>query len=434
MNKIEKAYQNFFTENNIDNGSNFLIAVSGGADSMVSLALAQSLKLNVEVAHVNYQLRAQESDLETELIIKYCKEYKIELHVLNKDCSAYAKNNKLSIQEAARNIRYTHFEELIAKHHFDYVITGHHLEDSIETFFLNAIRGSGIKGLSGIPKVRDKYIRPLLTTSKNEILEYIKEHSIPFLNDSSNSSLKYDRNFLRNKITPLLKSRFKNFNTSLNSTINIVDSENKLIQQLVAEKLAPLISNNKGSIHLENDNSIDSTIWYHYLKNFGFNSAQVDDIVKKKHQSGKKFFSELYVLYIDRNRWIIDKQTTPSTDTYLLSSKLISNAPFLIEAKKIKVTFDIKANRNTAYLDLDLLTFPLTIRKWTKGDFFIPFGMTNKKKVSDFLIDNKVSQSQKKQTWVMLNKKEIIWVIGYRISDLYKKSGQTKDCLHLRLL
>ena len=433
MNKLENTYQNFFNENNIGSSSKFLIAVSGGADSMASLAVTQSLNLKVEVAHVNYQLRAQESDQETALIIQYCKKHKIELHILKRDCSQFAKKNKLSIQESARNIRYSYFEELITKFHFDYVITGHHLEDTIETFFLNAIRGSGIKGLSGIPKIRDKYIRPLLNTSKDEVLEYIKEYNIPYLNDSSNSSLKYDRNFLRNKVTPLLRSRFKNFNASLNATINIIEKENKLIQQLVAEKLTPFISSNKGSIHLENDASIGSNIWYHYLKNFGFNSAQVDDIVINKHQSGRKFFSEEYVLYIDRNKWVLEKQKTQSNDEYQLSSKLISNAPFHINANKIIVKSDLKAAKNTAYLDFDLLTFPLTIRKWTKGDYFIPFGMTNKKKISDFLIDNKVSQSEKGQTWVMLNKNEIIWLIGYRISDLYKISNQTKNCLHLKL-
>ena len=433
MNNLEKKYRTFFTENNIENSSNFLIAVSGGADSMASLAVVQSLKLTISVAHVNYKLRDQESEQETAMIIQYCKKHKIELHVLKKDCNDYAKENKLSIQEAARNIRYAYFEELIAKHNFNYVITGHHLEDSIETFFLNAIRGSGIKGLSGIPKIRDKYIRPLLNTPKDEILDYIKEYSIPYLNDSSNSSLKYDRNFLRNKVTPLLRSRFKNFNSSLNTTINIIEKENKLIQELVAEKLAPFISTTNGIIHLENNGSINSHVWYHYLKNFGFNSTQVADLVQNTHQSGKKFFSSNFILYVDRGKWVLEEKKTQSNHEYLLSSKLISNAPFPINATKTKTTLDLEIDNNIAYLDFDLLTFPITIRKWKNGDSFIPIGMTNKKKVSDFLIDKKVPQSEKDQTWVMLNKNEIIWVIGHRISNSYKISQLTENCLQLRL-
>ncbi|MDG2370202.1 MAG: tRNA lysidine(34) synthetase TilS [Flavobacteriales bacterium] len=433
MNKIEKSYHNFFNENNIDINSKFLIAVSAGADSMACLAIAQNLNLKIEVAHVNFLLRGLESDNETILLRKYCEKHKIKIHVLKKDCNAYSISNKLSVQESARNIRYSFFEEIVSKHEIDYVITGHHSEDTIETFFINAIRGTGIKGLSGIPKVRGIYIRPLLDTSKKEIQTYISENDIPYLDDSSNASLKYDRNFLRNKITPLLKERFKNFNTSLKSTISIIESENKLLHQLVSEKLAPFISYKKESIHIENVENISSKIWYHFLKNFGFNAPQVDDIVNHNHQSGKKFSAPNHTLFVDRNKWIIHENKINVNQEYLIFSNLISETPFLIEAIKIKVPSKILEDRINAYLDYNLLSFPLKIRKWKKGDFFIPLGMENKKKVSDFLIDNKIPQSEKDEIWVLTNKGEIIWLMGYRISDSYKISDKTKHCLHLRI-
>ena len=433
MNKTEKSYHNFFAKNKIDINSKFLIAVSGGSDSMACLAIAQNLNLKIEVAHVNFLLRGLESDNETILVSKYCQKHEIKLHVLKKDCNDYSLSKKLSVQESARNIRYSFFEEIVSKHEIDYVITGHHIEDSVETFFINAIRGTGIKGLAGIPKIRDIYIRPLLDTSKKEIQTYVSENNIPFLDDSSNSSLKYDRNFLRNKITPLLRERFNNFDASLNSTLSIIASENKLLQQLISEKLAPFISYNNESIHLKNSENVSSKIWYHFLKKFGFNAAQVDDIVNNNHQCGKKFSTPKHTLFIDRNKWIIRENKIKANQEYLISSNLISETPFIVELMKIKVPSKIKSARNNAYLDYNLLSFPLKIRKWEKGDFFIPLGMKNKKKVSDFLIDNKIPQSEKDEIWVLTNNNEIIWLMGYRISDPYKISEKTKNCLHLRI-
>ena len=236
MKSIDQTYHTFFKKYAIDKDSKFLVATSGGVDSMTALFIAKKQGLNVCAAHVNYALRAEESDSETKLITKFCKQHQIPHFVLHENADQFAKKNQLSIQEAARKIRYNYFNALIVEHEFNYVVTAHHKEDNIETFLLNAIRGSGTKGLSGIPSQRAHFIRPFLTTSKKEIIDFATENNIPFSIDSSNLDSKYDRNFIRNQIAPLLKERFPSFSSGFELTIENINSERVLLDQLIQEK------------------------------------------------------------------------------------------------------------------------------------------------------------------------------------------------------
>lgn len=432
IDNIEKSFHSFFLRNNIPTDAKFLIAVSGGVDSMTCLALALKLNLKIAVAHVNFQLRAQEGDAETQLVTQFCKKNKIPIYVLKKDTKKYATTNKLSIQQAARAIRYDFFKKLTLENAINYVITGHHKQDNIETFFINSIRGSGSSGLGAIPNEREQFIRPLLDTSKNTIYDYAAKNGIPFSEDSSNLSSKYDRNFLRNEIIPQLENRFPNFNKGVNNTIATIKKDYELLQQLVNEKTAPFIKEFDACIYVA-ENKLGSEIWYQHLKHYGFNYAQINSLVNLKDHTGKKFIAKDYILYVDRAQWIITSKKNSHEAHHVFSADFQTTAPITISGALIEPPESLKVASTVALLDFDLLSFPLIIRKWVPGDYFFPIGLNKKKKLSDFFIDNKFSPIEKENTWVLENNKEIIWVIGARISDNYKINSNTKKCLKLSL-
>lgn len=432
MSAIENTYQTFFKKHAINKQSKFLIAVSGGVDSMTALAIAKEQGLNVCAAHVNYSLRAKESEKETALVQKYCNKHKINCFIIHENAENYANKHQLSIQEAAREIRYCFFDKLIFEHHFDYVVTAHQKEDNIETFFLNAIRGSGTTGLSGIPTKRKNYIRPFLLTPKKEMITYAKQNNIPYLNDSSNLDSKYDRNFIRNNITPLLEKRFPNFLAGMELTLENISSENQLLKSLINEHLAPFLEHKNDVIYITPPEHLELEIWYQFLKPYGFNHSQVCSLVNKEHQTGKKFISSSYELFIDRGKWIVQKKQVYNDQLYFINENLSCNAPFNLKAVKTTIPDSFSKNNNSAYLDIDKLVFPLKIRRWEKGDFFTPIGMKNKKKISDFLIDEKIPLNQKENTWIVESDNEIIWVVKHRISEQYKITSTSKCCLILK--
>ena len=429
MKSIDQTYHTFFKKYAIDKDSKFLVATSGGVDSMTALFIAKKQGLNVCAAHVNYALRAEESDSETELITKFCKQHQIPHFVLHENADQFAKKNQLSIQEAARKIRYNYFNALVVEHEFNYVVTAHHKEDNIETFLLNAIRGSGTKGLSGIPTVRAHFIRPFLTTSKKEIIDFATENNIPYSIDSSNLDSKYDRNFIRNQIAPLLKERFPSFSSGFELTIENINSERVLLDQLIQEKFKACVSQNGNETIVVPNQKFNQSEWYHFLKNFGFNRSQVSSICTVNHYSGKIFFSDSHELYTDRGRWIIQKKHPSDLSTFSIDKNLFSNAPFPLTVSKSSIPDIFPKKNNLAYIDFDKLNFPLKIRKWQKGDYFIPLGMKNKKKVSDYLIDEKIPLNRKKNTWIVESDNEIVWLINHRISDRFKISEKTNRCL-----
>ena len=433
MKELKNIFIEFLSKNNIDSKSHFLIAVSGGIDSMVCLDIAKNIGLKIGVAHVNFKLRNKESDLDADLVKDYCKKENIPFHLLEKNAKGHASEKKLSIQEAARNIRYDFFNSIQDEFGYQYVITAHHLQDNIETFLMHLNRSAGLKGLTGIPQLRDNIIRPLLSVAKNNINEYAKNNNIKYRDDNTNKELKYDRNYIRNVILPSFYKQFPDFDINAGSTISLIKEDYSLLMALVQEKINPLVKKKGNSYHIQYNDEISELVWYHYLKTFGFNRSQIKDLVLNNPQSGKKFICKDFTLFVDRNTWIINENQDDDHTVYPLPINSSLDKPLKIICSSINKPSTLTTPIGIAYFDTDKLTFPLQLRKWLPGDRIKPIGMKGSKKVSDLLIDLKTSLPDKKRTYVLISNNEIIWVIGKKISAEFLVDKKTMNCCKISI-
>jgi tRNA(Ile)-lysidine synthase len=427
MNSIEKQYLDFLKNKCISSESKFLIGVSGGMDSMVCLEIARKFSKDISVAHVNYKLRGEESDRDEKIVEDYCKKWGLSFHLLISNI-----NKAKNIQLEARNSRYSFFNEILVSNKLDYIITAHHLNDNVETFLLNTFRGSGINGLTGIPHVRKQIIRPLITISKKEIIDYCTQKNIAFGEDSSNNISNYKRNFLRNDILPLLSKQFPDFFEKTNKTILNLQSDKKLLQLLIEKELNGTVTKNNDGYIIKKNNEVSIHAWYHFFKDFGFNYNQVLKWVKNDQQSGKSIFSEKHELINNREEWLL----YPIVESKNIKIKIGLNEsitkPIKISCVSTVPPKSFSTDRNECFLDLEKLQFPLTINKWERGDHLQPIGMKGSKKISDILIDKKISIHDKRNVLVLKSNNTIVWLIGHIINDNYKVTTKTSRCYKIK--
>ncbi len=399
------------------NNAKLILAVSGGIDSVVLTDLVYKTGFDFMIVHCNFQLRGEESERDEKFVRALQNKYEKEVLVKRFDTKEYASQNKTSIQEAARELRYNWFEELVNGqclpagqagsmvndraekniHHSPltiYIVTAHHANDNIETLLINFFRGTGISGLHGIPSKQGKIIRPLLFAKREEITAYAKENNLQWVEDTSNLSDKYTRNFFRLQLIPAIKEVFPNAEDNLLHNIERLKEVETLYQQAIQQHLKKLIEQKANEIHipvlkLQKSESINTIIW-EIIKEYNFHAAQVEEV--------KKLFNAENGSYI-------------ASDSH---PNLIAS----LDAKQIK--------------------FPLLLRKWKQGDYFYPLGMQNlpagrrgKKKLSKFFIDQKLSKTEKEKVWVIEMNKKILWVIGYRIDDRFKITNNTKEVLRI---
>lgn len=435
-------------ENLLQPNHRILLAVSGGIDSVVLCALFSKANLNFGIAHCNFQLRADESNADELFVEALAEKYNVPFHSTSFETEVFAKKNKLSIQVAARDLRYQWFESIRSQFNYTSIATAHHINDSIETFFINLIRGTGVAGLHGILPKQGNLIRPMLFANKDSIQLFAKENKLKHREDSSNASDKYLRNNIRKKIIPALKA----LNPSIENTIS-KDIEHlrdvEFIYNAAIEKARKRIivtekDNLKISIaQLKKLKPLESYL-FEFLKPFNFNSTTSKEIAAALQlQSGKQFFSESHVLLKDRTHLIIKSKSNlkpkeaPASKEFSIkkSAKLMQMEGFSLHIQLQKVT-ELKAvnkSKSCASIDLQKLQFPLTIRKWKQGDVFQPLGMKGKKKLSDFFVDQKLSLFEKENTWVMLSANTIVWVIGHRVDDRFKITDKTKQIYFVEL-
>ncbi|ULC58511.1 tRNA lysidine(34) synthetase TilS [Flaviramulus sp. BrNp1-15] len=417
--------------------SKLLIAISGGVDSVVLTHLCHDLKLNISLVHCNFNLRGKESDADEEFVLQLADDLDLEVFIESFDTEKYAQDNKRSIQMAARELRYTWFEELAEQLQFDYILTAHHADDNLETFLINFTRGTGLEGLTGIPEVNGKFVRPLLPFSSQDIENYAQENHIKWTDDSSNKSVKYLRNKLRHEVIPILKDinpsllqSFQNTLNNLNDTANIVadsvdDFLNKAIDTIEGNEVKFKVSEFK---KLNNP----KPYLYESLKEFGF--TQWDDIVNLLDaETGKQVFSERYRLIKNREHLLLSKITIDNVKSYTIEEN----------SKRIEMTFGILLfdeadaifgkRTNVIFVDKDKLEYPLTVRKWQEGDVFYPLGMSGKKKLSKYFKDEKLSLLDKENTWLLCSGEAIVWVINRRADNRFKVTESTKQFLKIEL-
>lgn len=438
---MQSAFLQYIDKNKLfSKKSKVILAVSGGIDSMTMASLFASSDYKCAVAHCNFSLRGSESDGDELLVKKMARKYKMPFHSKRFETEKYAKQNGISIQMAARELRYNWFNQLLDETKFDYIAIAHNKNDIAETFFLNLTRGTGLKGLTGIKAKADKIVRPLLFASREDIIAYAKENKIEYREDSSNSSMKYSRNRIRNKVIPELKKINQNFDNSIIETIDILNTSYEILAEDLARKKIhvseflsePFRINIKRLLELEHIHYY----LFEFIREYGFNASQVNDIINSLDmQPGKKFYSDTHLLVKDRDHLIIEDMNDddPVYRIGMYEDFYSKDIDLEISEKSMGKSFRIIKNENIAQLDEEKLDYPLILRKWRHGDKFIPLGMKSYKKLSDFFSDNKLSVIDKKNIWILESDEKIVWVVGMRIDNRFKITDKTKQILTIKI-
>jgi len=419
-----------------------LLAVSGGVDSVVMIHLFKAANFNFAVLHCNFQLRGEESDGDEVFVKALSGECNVPIFVRRFETENYAKNHGISIQMAARELRRNWFDEILKTEQYDKIATAHHLNDSLETVIFNLTKGTGIAGLQGILPNKDYYIRPLLFATREMIHEYAREKKLEWREDSTNTSVKYSRNLIRHHVIPELKKINPNLEFTFTHSMEKIRAAASIYKNFIAKQKVSLLFPENDVIKINKDELLHmiepQVVLFDVLEEYGFNYAQVKDILKIfQGQSGKVFNSKTHQLIIDREELIIKKREVGE-----IAERQIFEHTMEVNLKNGKMTFEIfngidfaiSPDKNEAALDLEKLQFPLLLRAWKPGDAFYPLGMKHKKKVSDFMIDEKIPVNLKKQTLTLFSNKDLVWLVGHRIDERYKITKETRKILRIYIV
>lgn len=446
MSLLNKFHQYILQENLFFPKDKLLLAVSGGVDSTVLCDLCHKAGFDFAIAHCNFQLRGDDSDRDEQFVKGLAAKYNVTFYSKTFDTKKIAAEQKKSIEETARNLRYAWFSELLAPDSPlktpDYILTGHHADDNIETVVMKFFRGTGIKGMRGILPKNGKIIRPLLFARRKEIEEYALQNQLEFVTDHTNLEEAYTRNFFRNRVLPMVREFFPEAEQNiLNNTERFVEME-ELYGQAIDLHKSKLLEIKGDEIHipvlkLKKSKPLHS-ITYEIIKDFGFTAHQADEVIALlDSETGKYVASSTHRIIRNRN-WLIIASAKSNETGMILIEEGICDLKFKMGALTIDVKlnsqFQIPDSSKTACIDLKTVKFPLLLRKWKTGDYFYPFGMKKKKKLARFLIDQKLSKTQKENTWVIESDKRILWVVGHRIDDRFKITDRTKEILSLKFI
>ncbi len=411
-----------------------LVAFSGGVDSVVLADLLHKAGYTIDLAHCNFQLRGQEAKDDTIFCESFSKSINAPFHVIYFDTKAYASEHKLSIQMAARELRYNWFKTLKAEHRFDYILTAHHANDNIETLFVNLIRGTGIKGLQGIPEKQNELVRPLLFATKDEIRAYADKENLSFREDSSNQEVKYKRNFIRHQIVPELKKLNPAIEETIHASIQFFKQSSEIITEYAQLKFQSICKEENHWLYIDIPLLLlekqKETLLFEWLCNKQFKTSQIQQLTEAlltDDKIGKQFSSVTHQLVIDR-KYIIVKALNKDEEIKEFTITSISNTTHLPIHLNFEETTNMSFSKNANEICIPFSAdlFPLKLRRWKQGDKFKPFGMDGFKKLSDFFKDQKLSLFEKENVWILENKEHIIWVIGYRMDDRCKVNEDTK--------
>jgi tRNA(Ile)-lysidine synthase len=453
MNLLQRFREFIQQQNLFHSKDKLLLAVSGGVDSVVLCELCRQAGYDFIIAHCNFQLRGQESERDEKFVRDLGEKYGVKALVKKFDTENYAEQKKISIQEAARDLRYRWFDELINENprlnesvgqakseirNQKFILTAHHADDNIETLLMNFCRGTGLHGLEGIPMASLDIRRPLLIFWKDELIEFAKQNKLKFVEDSSNLSSKYTRNLFRNEIIPLISKVYPQVKENLQDNINRFKEITKLYNISVNEFKKKFLKSKGDETHIPVKQLMaygNRALIYEIISDFGFTEKHIDEVIKLAESESGKFIQspDTSVRIIKfRNWFIISRHRLSEAATFIIEEGT-SNLQFAMGNMQIKIVSNcqLPIANSAACLDAKEITFPLILRKWKEGDYFYPLGMKKKKKLARFFIDQKLSKTDREKTWVLEMNKKIIWIVGLRIDDRFKITDKTKKILKL---
>jgi tRNA(Ile)-lysidine synthase len=464
MNLLEKFQQHWKTQfSNLSTiNCQLLLAVSGGVDSIVLTDMVHKSGFQYSIAHCNFQLRANESERDENFVRSLGEKYGQEVLVKRFDTKQYSLDHKISIQEAARYLRYEWFGEIVeswemtddrsgsssVNRHLPsviYILTAHHADDNIETTLMHFFRGTGIQGLTGIQpsSPERKLLRPMLPFRKKELLEYATEQGLPFVEDSSNASDKYTRNFFRNELLPQIKEVFPQVEENLLHNIDRFNEISDLYKQAVDQHLNALLEIKGNECHIpvmkwKKVKPLFAVTW-ELIKRYGFNAAQTSEVIKLLDADNGRYQASATHRIIRNRKWMIISPLETESAQHILVEEKDKEIFFgdwslhiaSIQSSSSSLGNIITNNNSEAFIDAKDVSFPLLLRKAKAGDYFYPLGMQKKKKLSRFLIDLKLSRTEKEKVWILESNQKILWVIGYRIDNRYRITDKSKKVLHI---
>ena len=435
-------FKSFILEKHLfPEGDKVLLAISGGMDSMAMAELFHLSGYHFAFAHCNFKLRGEESDGDEIFVREEASRYGVQCYCREFNTAEIAKERGISIQMAARELRYGFFEEITEKNGFDHIATAHHLDDQTETFFINLIRGCGIAGLHGIRVKNGKIIRPMMFSYRHEIEAFVNDRGVDYREDSSNKSTHYQRNKLRHDIIPVFRELNPNFDAEMADNISRISKTESIFHQHIelSKKDVLKIVDEVAYIDIPELKNLQpiSSFLFEFISPYRFKNEDVDNIIASLGSvSGKTFYSPTHQLIIDREKLIISALLNEEGE---LEYKIGKEDSLIMEPTKMTASvskihdFSMPHENNIASLDYKKLQFPLWVRRWETGDSFVPLGMKNHKKLSDFFIDEKYSLLEKQQTWILCSGDDIVWIIGARIDDRYKITKDTDIVYQLKL-
>jgi tRNA(Ile)-lysidine synthase len=401
----------------------YLVAVSGGADSMVAATLFHEAGLNFAMAHCNFHLRGADSDRDMQFVQQTADQWRIPLFLREFDTLTIQKNSGKSVEMVARELRYTWFAEISSE--YDHLVIAHHGTDAAETMLLNLTRGTGLKGLCGIPPVNGKIIRPMLVFTAQEIRQYAESHHIEYVEDFTNRDEQIARNRIRHSVIPQLEMLNPQFLQTNARTRNLLQRQYAYFQKHIESDIEKVVSEKEGQWRVNRDllkaNEDKELILYEILTKFGF-SAEVSEKLSEEAllQPGKQFFSDAYVLLVDRDFLIIQPRSVESNPVEEIASVEALRHYFVVEECEYQRDMAFEKNADILYVPKEKLTFPLQIRSWQPGDYFYPLGAKGRQKLSDFFTDHKIDRFAKEKIRLLCAGNQIIWIVGWRSDERFK--------------
>jgi len=413
-----------------------LLAVSGGVDSVVMAHLFKAAGYTFAIAHCNFQLRGEESLRDETFVSNLAASLQVPFYQVRFDTGMYAEKHRVSIQVAARELRYAWLEETRETAGCSYIATAHHMQDNAETVLMNLSKGTGIAGLHGILPRQHRLIRPLLFAEKADILAYANDHHISFVEDSSNTTVKYTRNFFRHKVIPVIQEAYPGAVSNIAGSIARFRDAEMLYTQALQKHIKRLVVQ-KGNMFMVPVLKLQKTVPLHTIaweifRQYGCTSAQLPQVLELLESGSGKFVDTGTYRIIRDRQWLLVTPAVEEEAAVIVIEKergVITTANGVLRLKDSirKDDVAIPASVNIACLNKGALQYPLLLRKWKQGDYFYPLGMRKKKKLSRFFIDQKLSLPQKENTWVLESAKRVVWVVGLRIDDRFKITEQTKE-------